>query len=120
MADPKTALGVLLFFPKPVPTAASKRHTGLSGKTTHNQTDHLIQQILESNYGLMTALQQLRGSYNAMIVGQPLENADEILARAEIALKQAQDVVGHVPVTTAKTDDLQGLSQKQLLLFPAV
>jgi hypothetical protein len=106
MVDPQTGLGVLLSFPMPE-------------KTTGDQTDHLIFRILQSNDSLMTALEHLRDSYNAMKVGKTLENADEILTRAESALRQAENVMGHVPVTT-KIQDLQQLSQKQLLLFPAV
>jgi hypothetical protein len=106
MVDPQTGLGVLLSFPIPE-------------KTTDNQTDHVIFRILESKDSLMTALERLRDSYHALMVGKPLENADEILTQAESALRQAEDVMGHVPVTT-KIQDLQQLSQKQLLLFPAV
>jgi hypothetical protein len=68
----------------------------------------------------MTALEHLRDSYNAINVGKNPENADEILTQAESALRQAENVMGHVPVPTTKIQDLQQLSQKQLLLFPAV
>jgi hypothetical protein len=105
MVDPQTGLGILLSFPIP-------------GKTTDNQTDHLVYQILESNDILVRALEHLRDSYNAMMVGEPLANADEILTQAESALQQAEDVMGHVPVTTIKIQGLQ--LQRQLLLFPAV
>jgi hypothetical protein len=107
MVDPPTGLGVLLSFPIPE-------------KTTGNQTDHLIFRILQSNNSLMTALEHLRDSYNAIKVGKTLENADEILTQAESALRQAENVMGHAPVTTTKIEDLQQLSRKQLLLFPAV
>jgi hypothetical protein len=106
MVDQQTGLGVLLSFPIP-------------DKTTGNQIDHLIFRILQSNNSLMTALEHLRDSYNAMKVGKTLENADEIVTQAESALQQAEDVMGHVPMTT-KIQDLQQSSQKQLLLFPAV
>jgi hypothetical protein len=105
MVNAQTGLGVVLSFPIPE-------------KTTDNQTDNVIFRILESKDSLMTALEHLRDSYNAMMVGKPLENADEILTQAESALQQAEDVMGNVPVTT-KIKDLQQ-SQKQLLLFPAV
>jgi hypothetical protein len=107
MVDPQTGLGVLLSFPTPQ-------------KTPDNQIDHLIFRILQSNDGLMTALEHLRDSYNAMKVGKTLENADEILTQAESALRQAENVMGHVPVTATKIQDLQQKSQKRLLLFPAV
>jgi hypothetical protein len=107
MVDPQTGLGVLLSFPIPE-------------KPTDNQTDHLIFRILQSNDSLMTALEHLRDLYNAMKVGKAPENADEILTRAESALQQAENVMGHVPVTTIKIPDLQQPSQNQLLLFPAV
>jgi hypothetical protein len=107
MVDPQPGLGVLLSFPLPK-------------KTTVDQTDHLIFRILQSNDSLATALEHLRHSYNAMKVGKTLENTDEILRQAESALQQAKNVMGHVPVTTAKIQDLQQLSRKQLLLFPAV
>jgi hypothetical protein len=105
MVEPQTGLGILLSFPTP-------------GKIADNQTDHMIFRILESKDSLMTALEQLRDSYNAMMVGKPLWNADEILTQAENALQQAEDVMGHVPVTTTKIQDFQ--LQRQLLLFPAV
>jgi hypothetical protein len=107
MVAPKTELGVLLSFPIP-------------GETTDNQTDHLICRILQSNDSLSTALENLRNSYKAMMVGKPVENADEILTQVESALKQAENVMGHVPVRTAKIHGLQQLPQTQLLLFPAV
>jgi hypothetical protein len=68
----------------------------------------------------MTALEHLRRSYNTMKVGKTPKNADEILTQAESALQQAEDVMGHVPMTTTKIQDLQQLPQTQLLLFPAV
>jgi methyl-accepting chemotaxis protein len=107
MVDQQTGVGVLLSFPIPE-------------RTTDNQTDHLIFQLLQSNDSLMTALEHLQDSYNALKVGNTLENADEILTQAESALRQAENVMGHVPVTTTKIQDLRQLSQKQLLLFPAV
>jgi hypothetical protein len=107
MADPQQELGLLLSFPIP-------------GKTTDNQSDHLIYRILESNDSLMTALEHLWNSYNAMMVGEPLRNADEILAQAESALQQAEDVMGHGAMATTKIQASQQLSQTQLLLFPAV
>jgi hypothetical protein len=107
MIDPQSGLGVLLPFPVPE-------------KATGNQTDHLIFRILQSNDSLATALESLRDSYNAIKVGKTLENADEILTRAESTLRQAENVMGHVPVTTTEIRDLPQLSQKQLLLFPAV
>jgi hypothetical protein len=107
MVNPQTGLGVLLSFPIP-------------NKPTDNQIDHMICRILQSNDSLTTALEHLRDSYNAMKVGKTLENADEILTQAESALQQAENVLGHVPVTTAKIQDLQPLSRKQLLLFTAV
>jgi hypothetical protein len=42
----------------------------------------------------MTALEHLRDSYNAMKVEKTLENADEILTRAESALRQAEKRYG--------------------------
>jgi hypothetical protein len=103
MVDPQTGLGVLLSFPIPE-------------KTTDNQTDHLICRILQSNDSLMTVLEHLRDSYNAMKVGKTLENADEILTQAESALQQAENVMGQAPMTT-KIQNLQQPSQNQLLLF---
>jgi hypothetical protein len=107
MVAPKTELGVLLSFP-------------IAEKTSNNQTDHLICRILQSNDSLMTALERLQDSYNAMKLGNTLENADEILTQVETSLRQAENVMGHVPVTTTKIQDLQQRSQTQLLLFPAV
>lgn|ERR1700733_5810712 len=107
MVDPKAGLGVLLSFPIPK-------------KPTDNQTDPLICRILQSNDSLMTALEHLRDLYNAMKVGKAPENADEILTRAESALQQAENVMGHVPVTTIKIQVAKQLRQKQLLRFPAV
>jgi hypothetical protein len=107
MVARQTELGVLLPFP-------------IVEKTTDNQTDHLIFRILQSNDSLMTALERLRDSYKAMNMGNTPENADVILTQAETALRQAENVMGNVPVTTTKIQDLRQRSQTPLLLFPAV
>jgi hypothetical protein len=46
-----------------------------------------------------------------MMVGKTPENADEILTQAESALQEAENVMGPVPLTTIKIQDLKQLSQ---------
>jgi hypothetical protein len=103
----------------PTGAAMSRRRIGLPAKTTTNQSDHLIHQIRQSNQSLVTAVEHLRKSFHAMLVGKLVENADDILSQAETALRQAEDIMGHLPETT-KIPDSRQLSQIQLLLFPAV
>jgi hypothetical protein len=80
MVKPKTAVGVVLPFPT-------------SRETPGIQSDHPIYQILERADRLMTALSVLRSSCTAMMVGVPIRNAAEILAQADVALRQAENVV---------------------------
>jgi hypothetical protein len=103
MVKPQKAVGVVLPFPT-------------SRKTQGNQIDHPIYQILESADRLMTALSLLRNSYAAMMVGMPLRNAAEILAQVDVALRQAENVMGSRPVATTETRDVR--PPRRCFLFP--
>src|ERR1700733_3556252 len=104
MIEPQTAAGAVLPFPA-------------SRETQGNQIDHPIYQILESADRLITALSLLRNSYTAMIVGMPLRNAVEILTQADAALRQAENVMGCIPVATTETRNVRQVPQRRLLLF---
>jgi hypothetical protein len=53
------------------------------------QLEAWIQGIIKSNDNLVTALERLRASYNAMRAGKLVTNADQILAQVETALTEA-------------------------------
>jgi hypothetical protein len=71
--------GKLLWFPlsTPVPKAAAQNWN---------------LRILETRDNLENALDYLRDEYNAMLAGEPITVADEILARVETILRNSQEV----------------------------
>ena len=83
------------------------------------EANNLIHRIIDSKDNLLTALEVLRDSYNVILAGTSSRDADEILAQAESALQQAQNVMANVEETTTIIKNLHVTSQKQLLLFPA-
>jgi hypothetical protein len=99
------ALGRIIPFPTPK-------------KTPELQTNYLIYRILDCKDDLLTALEVLRDSFNAILGGTPSRGAGEILAQAEAAVQQAHKVMANVAVTTTTIKNLQAIPQKQLLLFP--
>ena len=105
MVNAQRGLGRILPFPRP------KKQQGL-------QRSNLIYRILDCKDDLLTALEVLRDSFNAILGEIPLRDADEILAQAEAAVQQAHNVMANVAVTTAKIKNLRAMSQKQLPLFP--
>jgi precorrin-6B methylase 2 len=106
MVNTQTASARILSFPAP-----------------HQRPDleatNLIHRIMDSKDNLLTALEILRDSYNAILAGKSLRDADNIFAQAEAALQQAHNVMANVAETTAIIKNVQATSQKQLLLFPA-
>jgi hypothetical protein len=94
----------------------------LSFPTTQQKPDSaandLIHRIMDSKDNLLTALEVLRDSYNMILAGTSLRDADEILAQAEAALQQAANVMTNAGETTTTIKNLQARSQRQLLLFP--
>jgi hypothetical protein len=105
MVNTQMALGRILPFPTP------KKKQG-------SQTSNLIYRILDCKDDLLTALELLRDSFNAIMGETPSRDADEILAQAEAAVQQAHNVMANVAVTTAAIKNLRAMSQKQLPLFP--
>jgi precorrin-6B methylase 2 len=80
--------------------------------------NNLIHRIMDSKDNLLTALEVLRDSYNMILAGTSLRDADEILVQAEAALQQAANVMANAEETTTTIKNLQATSHKQLLLFP--
>jgi argininosuccinate lyase len=105
MVNAQMALGRVLPFPTPE-------------KKQRLQTGHVINRILACKDDLLTALEVLRDSFNAILGETPSRDADEILAKAEAAVQQAHNVMANVAVTTAKLKNLRAMSQKPLPLFP--
>ena len=105
MVNAQMALGRVLPFPRP------KKNQGLLGS-------NLVYRILDCKDDLLTALEVLRDSFNAILGETPSRDADEILAQAEAAVRQAHNVMANVAVMTAKLKNLRAMSQKQLPLFP--
>ena len=83
--------------PCPPPAALSSK------KTTHNmpastvprividaQIEHWIRWTLESNIALATALRRLRDSHMLLQAGKAEQDADEILAQVDAALKTVE------------------------------
>jgi hypothetical protein len=94
--------GRLLWFPwsTPVPEAAAQNWN---------------LRILETKDNLENALNYLRDEYNAMLAGEPVTAADEILARVETILRNSRQVSGWTIVPKIRVHDAK---QKVLLLFP--
>ena len=71
---------------------------------------------------LEIALDYLRVEYNAMLAGDPITAADEIMARVETILKNSQKVSWCKVVAKIRIHEptSRAAKQKVLLLFPAV
>lgn len=101
-----TASGKLLSFPVP------KHNPG-------SPVENWIHRILETKDNLVSALELLRVSYNAMLAGRPIREAEKIMEQVEAILKQAEKVNGTaVRAATEVHGSLQPAKQKSLLLFP--
>ena len=101
-----TVSGKLLLFPAP------KHKLG-------SPVESWIHRILETKDNLVTALELLRVSYNAMLAGRPIREAEKILEQVEAILKQAEKVNGAaIPAATDVHGTLQPAKRKSLLLFP--
>jgi hypothetical protein len=105
MVNAQTASARILSFPTPY-------------QKPDLDADNLIHRIIDSKDSLLTALEILRDSYNVILAGTSLKDADEILAQAEASLRQAHNVMANVEETTTIIKNLQTTSQRQLLLFP--
>jgi hypothetical protein len=101
--------GKLLWFPlsTPVPEAAAQNWN---------------LRILETRDNLENALDYLRDEYNAMLAGEPITAADEILARVETILRNNQKVSWCTVVAKIRVHEptSRDVKQKVLLPFPAV
>ncbi len=78
--------------------------------------------ISETRDNLEIALDYLRVEYNAMLAGDPITAADEIMARVETILKNSQKVSWCKVVAKIRIHEptSRAAKQKVLLLFPAV
>jgi hypothetical protein len=99
--------GKLLWFPlsTPVPEAAAQNWN---------------LRILETRDNLENALDYLRDEYNAMLAGEPITAADEILARVETILRNGREVSRCTVVAKIRIHEptSRDVKQKVLLLFP--
>jgi hypothetical protein len=78
--------------------------------------------ILETRDNLENALDYLRDEYNAMLAGESITAADEILARVETILRNSREVSWCTVVAKIRTHEptSRDAKQKALLLFPAL
>jgi hypothetical protein len=78
--------------------------------------------ILETRDNLENALDYLRDEYNAMLAGESITAADEILARVETILKNSQKVSWYTVVAKIRVHEptSRDAKRKVLLPFPAV
>lgn len=103
-----TSTGKLLSFPlcTPVPEAAAQNWS---------------RRILETRDNLVNALDYLRDEYGAMLAGDSITAADEILARVETILRSGERVSSYTVVAKIRIDrpTSRDSKRKVLLLFPA-
>ena len=81
--------------PCPPPGAAKETTDNMRGSTVPRiviemQIEHWIRWTLESNIALAAALRRLRDSYKLLLAGKRADDADEILAQVEAALKTVE------------------------------
>jgi 2',3'-cyclic-nucleotide 2'-phosphodiesterase (5'-nucleotidase family) len=78
--------------------------------------------ILETTDNLENALDYLRDEYNAMLAGEPITAADEILARVETILRNSQKVSWYTVVAKIRihAPTSRDAKRKVLLRFPAL
>jgi hypothetical protein len=107
MVNPNAASGKLLSFPIPK-------------QNSESPVENWIHRLVETKDNLVSALELLRISYNAMQAGKPIVEAAKILEQVEGVLKHAEKVKGTaVPAATeVHGSSLQPARQKPLLLFP--
>ncbi len=105
MVNTKMKLGRILPFPTPP-------------KKPELQSTDLIYRILDCKDDLLTALEVLRDSFNAILGETSSRDADEILAQAEAAIQQAYNVTANVAVTAPIIKNLRTIPEKKLPLFP--
>jgi hypothetical protein len=103
-----TSGGKLLSFPlsTPVPEAAAQNWN---------------LRILETRDNLVNALGYLRDEYNAMLAGEPITAADEILTRVETILRNDEKISSCTVIAKIEThgSTSRDAKRKVLLLFPA-
>lgn len=109
MANPNTASGKLLSFP-------------MLKQNIESPVENWIHRLLETKDNLVSALELLRISYNAMQAGMPMLEAERILEQVEAILKHAEKVKGTAVATVTEVhgSNLQSAKQKPLLPFPTV
>jgi|HubBroStandDraft_2_1064218.scaffolds.fasta_scaffold1037431_2 hypothetical protein len=78
--------------------------------------------ILETRDNLVNALDYLRDEYNAMLAGEQITAADEILARVETILRNDEKISMYTVVAKIRIHGPTSpvAKRKVLLLFPAV
>jgi len=78
--------------------------------------------ILQTRDNLVNALDYLRDEYNAMLVGEPITAADEILARVETILRNDEKISWYTVIAKIRIHGptSREAKRKVLLLFPAV
>jgi hypothetical protein len=103
-----TSPGKILSFPSSTPASAA---------TTQDWSPR----ILETRDNLVKALDYLRDEYNAMLAGEPITAADEVLARVETILSN-EKVSWCTVVAKSRIhgQTSRGAKRNVLLLFPAV
>jgi hypothetical protein len=109
MANPSPASGKLLSFP-------------MLKHTSESPLENWIHRLVETKDNLVSALELLRISYNAMHAGKPILEAEKILEQVDGILKHAEKVKGS-PTPTATAMDgwsVQPAKQKPLLHFPKI
>jgi predicted trehalose synthase len=109
MANPNTASGKLLSFP-------------VLKQNLESPVENWIHRLVETKDNLVSALELLRVSYNAMQAGKPILEAEKILEQVEAILKHAEKVKGTAVPTATEVhgSSLQPAKQNPLLLFPTI
>jgi hypothetical protein len=78
--------------------------------------------ILQTRDNLLNALDFLRDEYNAMLAGESIKVADEILAGVETILRNSQNMTWYTVVAKTRIHGptSRDAKRKVLLLFPVV
>ncbi len=107
MANPNTASGKLLSFPT-------------LQQNLESPVENWIHRLVETKDNLVSALELLRISYNAMQAGKPIMEAEKILEQVEGILKHAEKVQPTAVPAATEVDgsSLQPAKRKPLLFFP--
>jgi hypothetical protein len=109
MANPNPASGKLLSFPT-------------VKQNPESPVENWIHRLVETKDNLVSALELLRISYNAMQAGKPIMEAEKILEQVEGILKHAEKVKGAAALTATEVhgSNLQPAKQKPPLRFPNI